>query len=282
MTLTASYVGAASIGASDQNPAGDLTYTIPITVPADGWLIGVESAWHTGALQLHAAVYADNGGVPGVLVAASGRTGLSFSLSSTPRWVTCPLFVWLTAGTYHIGVNHALGLGAAQLRSTTGGSSGDGHTVDGGANFVVADGDYSAVTVTATTTTYSVRALFVEEAATPPAAPGNASGTAQSPSSIVVQWDGSVDATGYYVERSSDGVTGWTNVSGNLPANPTTWANNGLPCNTTFFYRVIAFNTAGDSAPSSVVSATTDQCPPSGGNRMGGTGAIRRRGGHPR
>lgn len=110
-----------------------------------------------------------------------------------------------------------------------------------------------------------------------PAAPGNPTATADSQTQITVDWDNVADETGFRVERSPNGTTGWSDVSGNLPANTVTYADTGLTCNTQYFYRVYAFNAAGDSPASTVVDATTNACTPGGGgNRMGGTGAIRK------
>jgi hypothetical protein len=72
-------------------------------------------------------------------------------------------------------------------------------------------------------------------------------------------------------------VGAWSDVSGNLGVGVLTYVDTGLTCNTQYFYRVFAFNGSGDSSPSTVVDATTNACTPGGGgNRMGGSGAIRK------
>ena len=111
----------------------------------------------------------------------------------------------------------------------------------------------------------------------PPAAPANPTATTVSDTAIDVAWDNVAGETGFRVERSLTGVGGWSDVSGNLPVDTVTYADTGLTCNTQYYYRVFAFNGAGDSPASTVVNATTSACAPSGGgNRMGGTGAIRK------
>jgi fibronectin type 3 domain-containing protein len=96
-------------------------------------------------------------------------------------------------------------------------------------------------------------------ATTNPAAPAQPSGvtaTAASSTEIDLTWDPSTTgATGYKVQRSPDGTSGWTQI-----ATPTaaSYSDVGLSANTTYYYRVIATNAGGDSAPSDPpASATT-------------------------
>lgn len=96
----------------------------------------------------------------------------------------------------------------------------------------------------------------------PPAAPANPAAVAISTSQIDVSWDNVAGETGFRVERSLTGVGGWADVSGNLPADTLSFSSTGLTCNTTYYYRIIAFNDGGDGTPSAVVSATTNACPP--------------------
>jgi len=114
-------------------------------------------------------------------------------------------------------------------------------------------------------------------AATVPAAPSNLAATPAGPNRIDLTWDdNATDETGYRVERSPDGAGSWVDVSGTLPADADAYSDTGLVCETEYFYRAVAFNAAGDSPPSNAASATTDACPAPGGNRIGGTGAVRK------
>ncbi len=69
--------------------------------------------------------------------------------------------------------------------------------------------------------------------------------------------------TGYRVERRREGTTDpWTQV-GTSGGNVTRFENGGLTPNTTYLYRVLAFNGAGNSPYSAVAWATTPtQTPP--------------------
>lgn len=109
-----------------------------------------------------------------------------------------------------------------------------------------------------------------------PDAPSNPTASADSATQITVSWDDAADETGYRVERSADGSTGWSDVSGALAADVVSYADTGLTENTTYYYRVVAVNAVGDSDPSSVVDATTLAASTGEAQRIGGTGAIRK------
>jgi fibronectin type 3 domain-containing protein/lysophospholipase L1-like esterase len=89
----------------------------------------------------------------------------------------------------------------------------------------------------------------------PPSAPASVTATAVSSTQINVAWSAVTNATGYRVERSTDGTT-WGAVT-TTSSGVTTYSNTGLQPATTYSYRVIATNAGGDSPPSLVASATT-------------------------
>src|SRR5207245_191553 len=108
-----------------------------------------------------------------------------------------------------------------------------------------AGGDDSASTAVAATTPKPVAA----------AAPTNVAATVVSSSRVDVSWTGSSGATGYRVERSPDGSTGWTAV-GTTASGHASLSDTTVSAGNSYFYRVIATNGGGDSAPSVTVSVT--------------------------
>ncbi|AMV24585.1 Fibronectin type III domain protein [Gemmata sp. SH-PL17] len=68
--------------------------------------------------------------------------------------------------------------------------------------------------------------------------------------------DNSVNETGFKIERSLNGIDGWTQIDTVL-AGVTTYQATGLSSSTTYFFRVRAYNGFGDSAYTLVRSGTT-------------------------
>ena len=118
-----------------------------------------------------------------------------------------------------------------------------------------------------TTRHYRVRAVndagpgewsAVVSATTVPDAPENVSATASGTSRIDVSWTAPEgEVTGYEVEWSADGETGWTGVDPAHGGTGTEYGDTGLDGGTTRHYRVRAVNDAGTGEWSAVVSATT-------------------------
>ncbi len=91
----------------------------------------------------------------------------------------------------------------------------------------------------------------------PPGAPAGLNAVATGSTTVDLSWtDGSADETGFRIERK-EGVAGAYAGIGTVPANTTTFGDTGLSPNTTYYYRVFAFNPSGDSPSSNVDDATT-------------------------
>jgi subtilisin len=106
---------------------------------------------------------------------------------------------------------------------------------------------------------YSNTASAVTQAAPAvPAAPTNLAATAASKSQINLSWkDNATNETGFRIERCKGSTcTNFTQIA-TVGANVTTYANTGLSANTTYRYRVRAYNASGNSGYSNIAAATT-------------------------
>ncbi|MCJ7628002.1 MAG: fibronectin type III domain-containing protein, partial [Longimicrobiales bacterium] len=76
----------------------------------------------------------------------------------------------------------------------------------------------------------------------PPGAPAGLNAVATGSTTVELSWtDGSADEIGFRIERK-EGVAGAYSGTGTVPANTTTFGDTGLSPNTTYYYRVFAFN----------------------------------------
>ena len=95
-----------------------------------------------------------------------------------------------------------------------------------------------------------------------PGAPTGLSATASGTTAINLSWSapgstGGAAITGYKIEVSPNGTSGWTDQVANTNSTATTYAHSGLAAGTTRHYRVSAINTNGAGTASNVDSATT-------------------------
>ena len=101
-----------------------------------------------------------------------------------------------------------------------------------------------------------------DAAPTVPGAPTGLSATADGTSTIDLDWtapsdDGGASITGYRIEVSSNGSSGWSNLEANTNSTPTTYAHTGLSAGDTRHYRVSAINSVGTGTASNTANATT-------------------------
>ncbi|MFH1230934.1 MAG: fibronectin type III domain-containing protein [Planctomycetota bacterium] len=98
----------------------------------------------------------------------------------------------------------------------------------------------------------------VVSALTPLNAPSSLNATVLSATAITLAWtDNSNAETGFKIERKI-GIGGiYTEITATGIANATSFTDTGLTINTTYYYRIRAYNSAGDSAYSNEVSGNT-------------------------
>ncbi len=105
--------------------------------------------------------------------------------------------------------------------------------------------------------TYASVTPYTDSSPSAPVAPSALSAMPNSSSQITLNWtDNATNETGFKLERSADGSTGWMQIAAPL-ANAISFSDIGLAPDTLYFYRIRAANSAGDSAWSVGASATT-------------------------
>ncbi len=119
-------------------------------------------------------------------------------------------------------------------------------------------------------TTYYVRAFAINKvgvaygneisfttttSGTVPAAPTNITATAASQTAVNLSWNAVTGATGYKVEYSHNGTSGWTEAASAVTA--TTYQCGGFLSGFMYFFRVRAYNASGNGPYSAIVSAAT-------------------------
>jgi len=103
----------------------------------------------------------------------------------------------------------------------------------------------------------------VASATTVPAAPASLSATAMSPTSISLAWSAVTGATGYTLQRSTDGVN-WSLVA-QAAAGVLAYTDTTAAASTAYYYRAYASDASGASAYSSTASVTTPALPVASG-----------------
>src|SRR6266404_1524618 len=91
-----------------------------------------------------------------------------------------------------------------------------------------------------------------------PVAPAGLTATAISTTAIKLVWqDLSSNESGFKIDRAPSSTGPWTVGIATVNANITAYTDNAVAPSTTFYYRVYAYNSRGNSTYSSVASATT-------------------------
>lgn len=148
--------------------------------------------------------------------------------------------------------------------------------VSSGSFFTVAELGINAASYTdngltgSTTYRYRVRAFnpnagpysnevsaITMSAVTPPASPNGLMALLYPSNQVMLRWqDNSNNETNFRLERSTSPTSGYVTVT-TLGANATWYLDTGTGAHTTYFYRIWAYNSAGDSAPTSGAMVTT-------------------------
>ena len=131
--------------------------------------------------------------------------------------------------------------------------------------------DVASFTVTATNNS--------TQAATRPSRPsGLTASWTPGETEIDLAWtapnNGGAAITGYKIEWSANGSSGWTELEATTGNADTTYSDTGLAPDTTRHYRVSAINSEGTSSVSNVAFATTGNTPATGSISISGTARV--------
>ncbi|MCC6906539.1 MAG: preprotein translocase subunit SecG [Phycisphaerales bacterium] len=141
------------------------------------------------------------------------------------------------------------GVGGASSQSAFGAKTGDMLTFATVAMFVL-------FLLTSMGMVWLNQAQFGASTPAPPDPPSNLAVTIISPTEARLTWkDNSKNETGFFIERSEDGLTGWTEI-GNVDAEAITFTDQNLEPESTYFYRVSARNTEGPSTATEAINIT--------------------------
>ncbi len=114
----------------------------------------------------------------------------------------------------------------------------------------------NAKTANLTISTVSAFRGSSSSTSTTPSVPSNLTSLALSSTQIKLNWlDNSADELGFKIQRSQDGIN-FVEVA-STGANVVNYTNTNLSASTSYYYRVIAYNGAGDSSPSNISNTTT-------------------------
>ncbi len=207
-----------------------------VAPPSNVTLSGSTVSWSPSsdsAAQSYYVYRATSAAGPFTRVTATPVTSTSFNDSSAP------------AGTYTYMVR---ALKVERSGSGTYTNASQGAFVNGSTN----GGSGSSGSGTPTNST-----PVVTNTVTIPNVPTSLNAVALSSNQINLTWtDASTNESGFKVERKSNTSTSFVQIA-TLVANSTSYSSVNLNAGTPYSFRVRAYNSAGDSAPSTEVSATT-------------------------
>ena len=252
-TVTLTLAAASTVSATDTNVL--VTYTKPGTGTANKLVDAFGNETGTFADQVVTNLLSTT--VPdaptGLTATASGTTQINLS------W-TAPASTGGSAITgYKIEVSPNGTSGWTNLVANT------NSTATTYAHTGLASGDTRHYRVSAINANGAGTASNVDSATTATTVPGAPTGltaTASGTTQINLSWSapastGGSAITGYKIEVSSNGTSGWTDLVANTSNTTTTYAHTGLTAGTTRHYRVSAINANGSGTASNVDSATT-------------------------
>ncbi|HYK87865.1 MAG TPA: kelch repeat-containing protein [Acidobacteriota bacterium] len=295
MTLPVDFTGSYNTGVAFYNPAASAVTPALRLLDSDGVVVGWNLNTTLDA-RGHAAKFVNElfpgisnfRGLLSVSGAGTGIVGLTLRQNSGPlSYTTLPVVASSPSGVQSIAAPS--GLSATSLSSssirlawTDNSNNETSFKVERGTSLSGPFTQIATVNTNVTTyddsglsasTTYAYRlrssnpggdsgysnvaSATTQAAVPPPSAPTGLTAVTQNSSAIQLAWtDNSTNETGFEVERAAAAAGPFYQIA-SLGANVTTFTDSGLVASSTYSYRILAFNSGGNSAYSNVASAKT-------------------------
>ena len=268
-TYTVTVTAQTSTNATDAAYRGTVHFTssdAQAGLPANYTFTAADAGSHTFTVTLKTAGTQSVSAVDTANASVSGNlSGVAVSPAAASQFLLSGLSASQTAGTsgtITVTAKDPFGNLATGFTGTVTLTSTDtAATLPGAYTFTTADHGAHTFTLTFNTAgTESVTASTSGITATQsgitvaPAAPISLKATASSTSQINLTWTSGTGDTGYTIQRSANGSTGWTQIG---TTTGTTYSDTGLTAGTTYYYRVVATGGSVSSAYSNTANAAT-------------------------
>jgi len=255
-TTGVNFIGG-DIGCEIQNVDSDTQLTVDLYIepyaPAGARDVQVNTYDGTGTLDAGFTVMLPP--IPAVPVLSSPASGATVSTIT-------PTLAWNAAASaldYDVQLATTYTFATKLVDAT--GITGPSYNVTSGLNWAKTYYWHARSHNSAGNSAWSAYRTFRTSVGPPPIAPSNLTATAILSNKVQLHWqDNSTNETGFKIERKT-GAGGTYAQVGTVGANVTTFTNTGPIVNTTYFYRVKAYNLGGSSVPSNEVSAMTLAAP---------------------
>ncbi len=270
-TLTVTVTAVTSTGTTDTAYAGTVHLTssdAQAGLPANYTFVSANKGVATFSVVLKSA---GSQSVTAIDTANSATIGTSGSITVSPAAASQLVITGLASSTvsgsslgFTLTAKDAYGNVATGFTGTVSFTSSDASatlpasytftSADRGAHvfqFTLQTAGSQSITVSGVNPTLSTSQSGI---AVSPAAPLSLTTTAASSTEIDLSWTSSTGATGYTIQRSLNGSTGWTMIGSTTT---TTYQDTSLSSGTTYYYRVAATGGSQTSGYSNTSSATT-------------------------
>ncbi|MCI0355070.1 MAG: choice-of-anchor D domain-containing protein, partial [Acidobacteria bacterium] len=236
-------------------------HSVSLLLP-DGRVLSAGGNLGGASAQIYSPPYLFRGARPAI---STSRTKVAYARTffvGTPNGTSIAKVTWVRLGSVTHGFDQNQRINPLSFSQTTGGI----RVTTPASGALSPPGHYMLFLLNGSGVPSLARMVRIGAASgSAPSAPTGLSATAVSGNQINLAWtDHSGNEEGFLIERSLDGVS-FVELA-EVPPDLTAYSDLGLAGGTQYFYRVRAYNLAGDSAYSNVAADTTLSAPAAPGN----------------